>query len=133
MQALHDINADAAHRIERAHFVLAILEVAFLEPSELDANRLGHPAAEIGESFFIDHGTGVVIGETTEIGEDVTLYQGVTLGATSTRGGQEYKGRKRHPTVEDDVTIYGGASMRAQIDALHTFAETVMQPLAAQA
>ncbi|MFW6060751.1 MAG: serine O-acetyltransferase EpsC, partial [Phycisphaeraceae bacterium] len=68
-----------------------------------------HPGAIIGDSFFIDHGTGVVIGETTEIGNNVKLYQGVTLGAVSTKGGQSWRGRKRHPTLEDDVTIYGGA------------------------
>ncbi len=68
-----------------------------------------HPGADIGESFFIDHGTGVVIGETTTIGARVKIYQGVTLGALSTKGGQAWRGRKRHPTVEDDVTIYGGA------------------------
>lgn len=68
-----------------------------------------HPGATLGESFFIDHGTGVVIGETVSIGARVKIYQGVTLGAKSTRGGQSWKGMKRHPTIEDDVTIYGGA------------------------
>jgi len=68
-----------------------------------------HPGAVIGESFFLDHGTGVVIGETTQIGNRVKIYQGVTLGALSTKGGQRWRGRKRHPTIEDDVTIYGGA------------------------
>lgn len=67
--------------------------------------------AKIGEYFFIDHGTGVVIGETTEIGNNVKLYQGVTLGALSTRGGQRLAGVKRHPTIEDDVTIYSNASV----------------------
>ena len=67
--------------------------------------------AEIGEYFFIDHGTGVVIGETTVIGDHVKLYQGVTLGALSTRGGQRLAGVKRHPTIEDDVTIYSNASV----------------------
>ncbi len=67
--------------------------------------------AVIGEYFFIDHGTGVVIGETTEIGNHVKLYQGVTLGALSTRGGQRLAGVKRHPTIEDDVTIYSNASV----------------------
>jgi len=70
-----------------------------------------HPGAEIGDYFFIDHGTGIVIGETTVIGEHVKVYQGVTLGALSTRGGQVLRGQKRHPTVEDDVTIYSGASI----------------------
>ena len=70
-----------------------------------------HPGAEIGNYFFIDHGTGIVIGETTVIGEHVKIYQGVTLGALSTRGGQSLRGKKRHPTVEDNVTIYSGASV----------------------
>ncbi len=67
--------------------------------------------AQIGEYFFIDHGTGVVIGETTEIGRNVKIYQGVTLGALSTRGGQRLSGVKRHPTIEDNVTIYSNASV----------------------
>lgn len=70
-----------------------------------------HPGAEIGKFFFIDHGTGIVIGETTEIGRNVKIYQGVTLGALSTRGGQKLSGRKRHPTICDNVTIYAGASI----------------------
>ena len=70
-----------------------------------------HPGAQIGESFFIDHATGVVIGETTIIGDRVKIYQGVTLGAMSTKGGQEWRGRKRHPTIEDDVTIYANATI----------------------
>lgn len=67
--------------------------------------------ATIADSFFIDHGTGVVIGETTHIGRRVKIYQGVTLGALSTRGGQKLRGSKRHPTLEDDVTVYSGASI----------------------
>lgn len=70
-----------------------------------------HPGASIGKYFFIDHGTGIVIGETTVIGNNVKVYQGVTLGALSTRGGQALKDRKRHPTIEDNVTIYSGASI----------------------
>ncbi|GHV83076.1 serine acetyltransferase [Spirochaetia bacterium] len=70
-----------------------------------------HPGATIGDRFFIDHGTGIVIGETTVIGKNVKIYQGVTLGGLSTRGGQSLKGIKRHPTIEDDVTIYSGASI----------------------
>ena len=70
-----------------------------------------HPGATIGEYFFIDHGTGVVICETTVIGNRVKLYQGVTLGALSTRGGQKLRGKRRHPTIADDVTIYAGASV----------------------
>lgn len=70
-----------------------------------------HPGARIGNYFFIDHGTGVVIGETTVIGDHVKIYQGVTLGGLSTRGGQRLRGTKRHPTIEDNVTIYSGASI----------------------
>ena len=70
-----------------------------------------HPGASIGDAFFIDHGTGVVIGETTVIGSHVKLYQGVTLGALSTRNGQGLRGKRRHPTIEDRVTIYAGASV----------------------
>ena len=70
-----------------------------------------HPGATIGKYFFIDHGTGVVIGETTIIGEHVKIYQGVTLGGLSTRAGQALKGTKRHPTIEDTVTIYSNASI----------------------
>ncbi|MDE5577568.1 MAG: serine acetyltransferase [Oscillospiraceae bacterium] len=70
-----------------------------------------HPGAQIGKYFFIDHGTGIVIGETTVIGDNVKIYQGVTLGALSTRGGQKLKSQKRHPTIEDNVTIYSGASI----------------------
>ena len=70
-----------------------------------------HPGATIGEHFFIDHGTGIVVGETTVIGDRVKIYQGVTLGALSTRGGQGLRGRRRHPTIEDNVTIYAGASI----------------------
>ena len=72
-----------------------------------------HPAAHIGESFFIDHGTGVVIGETTEIGDRVRVYQGVTLGALSLprHSAERLRDKKRHPTIEDDVVIYSGATI----------------------
>ena len=70
-----------------------------------------HPGATIGHHFFIDHGTGCVIGETCEIGNHVKLYHGVTLGARSTSGGQQLRGIKRHPTIEDHVTIYPGATI----------------------
>ena len=70
-----------------------------------------NPGATIGEYFFIDHGTGIVIGETTVIGKGVKIYQNVTLGALSPRKGQMLAGVKRHPTVEDEVTIYSGASI----------------------
>lgn len=68
-----------------------------------------HPGASIGASFFIDHGTGVVIGETTQIGNRVKIYQGVTLGALSVK--RSLSGQKRHPTIEDDVVIYAGATV----------------------
>ena len=70
-----------------------------------------HPGATIGKYFFIDHGTGIVVGETTIIGENVKIYQGVTLGGLSTRGGQSLRGKRRHPTIEDNVTIYANASI----------------------
>ena len=86
--------------------------------SELAHSRTGidiHPGAKIGERFFIDHGTGVVIGETTVIGRNVKLYQGVTLGALSfekdPKTGVLIKGVKRHPNVEDNVVIYAGATI----------------------
>ncbi len=105
------IDAIVIHRI--AH-ELWLLKVPLLPRiiSEYAHNQTGidiHPGATIGESFFLDHGTGVVIGETTVIGDRVKIYQGVTLGALSTKGGQVWRGRKRHPTIESDVTIYGGA------------------------
>lgn len=95
---LHDIGVPLVPRImtEHAHSLTGI-----------DI----HPGAKIGKSFFIDHGTGVVIGETTEIGDRVRIYHGVTLGALSPRKGQELRGQKRHPTIEDDVTLYPGASI----------------------
>ena len=70
-----------------------------------------HPGATIDKYFFIDHGTGIVIGETAVIGKNVKIYQGVTIGALSTRGGQRLSGKKRHPTICDNVTIYAGASI----------------------
>ena len=70
-----------------------------------------HPGATIGSYFFIDHGTGTVVGETCHIGNHVKMYHGVTLGARSTAGGQDLRGHKRHPTIEDHVTIYPGATI----------------------
>jgi serine O-acetyltransferase len=103
--------AIAVHRI--AHFFWT-RQVPIIPRmmSELVHSRTGidiHPGAQIGESFFIDHGTGVVIGETTVIGKNVKLYQGVTLGALSVK--KEEGGCKRHPTIEDDVTIYANATI----------------------
>ena len=77
-----------------------------------------HPGARIGRNFFIDHGTGVVIGETTIIGDNVKIYQGTTLGAMSfpkDERGKIIKGRKRHPTIEDNVTIYAEATILGDI------------------
>jgi serine O-acetyltransferase len=82
--------------------------------SEYAHDRTGidiHPGASIGRRFFIDHGTGVVIGETTVIGDNVRVYQGVTLGARSIPQSAALRGVKRHPTVENDVTIYAGAKI----------------------
>jgi len=70
-----------------------------------------HPGAEIGSHFFVDHCTGTVVGETAVIGQHVKMYHGVTLGAKSTSGGQQLRGQKRHPTIEDRVTIYPGATI----------------------
>ena len=82
--------------------------------TELAHSRTGieiHPGAKLGRKFFIDHGTGVVIGETTVIGDNVKIYQGVTLGALAPHYGQSLRGTKRHPTIEDDVVIYAGATV----------------------
>ncbi len=70
-----------------------------------------HPGATIGSHFFVDHGTGTVIGETCEIGNHVKMYQGVGLVARSLSGGQRLRGQKRHPTIQDRVTIYAGATI----------------------
>ena len=74
-----------------------------------------NPGAEIASPFFIDHGTGIVIGETTIIGKRVRIYQSVTLGALSPHKGQKIKGVKRHPTIKDDVTIYAGATILGDV------------------
>lgn len=89
--------------------------------SEFAHSRVGidiHPGARIGTSFFIDHGTGVVIGETSIIGNNVKIFQGVTLGALSfpkTPDGKIIRDKKRHPTLEDDVTVYAGATVLGDI------------------
>ncbi len=74
-----------------------------------------NPGAKIGERFFIDHGTGIVIGETSIIGNNVKIYQGVTLGALAPAKGQSLRGVKRHPTIEDDVTIYAAATILGNV------------------
>ena len=82
--------------------------------SEIAHSKTGidiHPGADIGQYFFIDHGTGVVIGETTVIGDNVRVYQGVTLGALSLQKAQDIKNKKRHPTIKNNVIIYANASI----------------------
>ena len=101
------------NRIAHELFVLGVPMIPRIM-TEHAHSRTGidiHPGATIGKYFFIDHGTGIVIGETTTIGDNVKIYQGVTLGALSTRGGQALRNKKRHPTIEDNVTIYSGASI----------------------
>ncbi|MBR3764725.1 MAG: serine acetyltransferase [Clostridia bacterium] len=102
--------------VNRIAHVLFELQVPLIPRimTEYAHSRTGidiHPGATIGRYFFIDHGTGIVVGETTVIGDYVKIYQGVTLGALSTRGGQSLRGHRRHPTIEDRVTIYSGASV----------------------
>jgi serine O-acetyltransferase len=105
------VQALLAHRF--AHVLhdagLPVVPTALSYASRVVTGVEIHPAAKIGDDFFIDHGSGVVIGETTEIGDRVTLYQGVTLGGTGLQRG------KRHPTVEDDVTIGAGAKLLGPI------------------
>ena len=98
-----------AHELYRLH--IPILPRMMSEYAHSHTGIDTPPGAQIGDYFFIDHGTGIVVGETTVIGDRVKLYQGVTLGALSTRDGHHSLPGKRHPTVEDDVTIYSGASI----------------------
>jgi serine O-acetyltransferase len=100
-----------ARRLHLAGVPLLPLVISYLSRS-LTGIEI-HPGARIGPGFFIDHGAGVVIGETTEIGENVTLYQGVTLGGTGFQAG------KRHPSVEDNVTIGSGAKLLGPITVGH--------------
>ncbi len=107
------VQAIASHRIAHELYRLQVPMLPRMM-SEVTHSRTGidiHPGAQIGPSFFIDHGTGVVMGETTVIGARVKVYQGVTLGALSVRGREHARGKKRHPTIEDDVTIYAGATI----------------------
>jgi len=107
------IRALSIHRIAHVLYGLGVPLLPRIM-SEYAHDRTGidiHPGASIGDRFFIDHGTGVVIGETAEIGQNVRVYQGVTLGATSLRNAGSLRGVKRHPTVEDNVTIYAGATI----------------------
>lgn len=130
IQALYDGDPAASSKTEiilcypgltaifvyRIAHILYTLQVPILPRalSEYAHSKTGidiHPGATIGSYFFIDHGTGIVVGQTCEIGQHVKIYQGVTLGALSLREGQKLKGSKRHPTIEDNVTIYSGASI----------------------
>ena len=105
------VEAITIHRIAHELWALGVPLIPRMM-SEYIHGRTGidiHPGAQIGDSFFIDHGTGVVIGETSHIGKNVKLYQGVTLGALSVR--KNDSGQRRHPTIEDNVTIYSGATI----------------------
>ncbi len=105
-----------ASTINRLAHELYLMQVPLIPRmmTEYAHSRTGidiNPGATIGKYFCMDHGTGIVVGETSIIGEHVKVYQGVTIGALSTRGGQRLRGSKRHPTIEDYVTLYAGASI----------------------
>lgn len=110
------LRATTAHRVAHALFELGVPMIPRII-AEFAHSETGidiHPGASIGHSFFIDHGTGLVIGETTVVGNNVKLYQGVTLGALSVSRRSAYASglpNKRHPTLEDDVTVYSGAKI----------------------
>jgi serine O-acetyltransferase len=114
------VAALTSHRIAHELYNLKVPLVPRII-SEYAHSRTGidiHPGAQIGEKFFIDHGTGVVIGETCVIGDRVRIYQGVTLGAKSfplDKDGNPIKGIDRHPVIEDDVTIYSGATILGRV------------------
>jgi serine O-acetyltransferase len=114
------INAIATHRIAHELYLKQVPLIPRIM-SECAHSKTGidiHPGATIGKNFFIDHGTGVVIGETTIIGDNVKIYQGTTLGAMSfpkDERGRVIKGQKRHPTIEDDVTIYAEATILGDV------------------
>ncbi len=102
--------------VQRMAHELYLRQIALIPRimSEWAHSRTGmdlHPGAQIGSHFFIDHGTGTVVGETTVIGDNVKIYHGVTLGAKSTADVEQLRGKKRHPTIEDNVTIYPGATI----------------------
>lgn len=111
--AYPSVYATSAYRIAHRFYLLDEKVVARIM-SEHAHSRTGidlHPGAEIGCHLFIDHGTGVVVGETTVIGNRVKMYHGVTLGAFSNKRGRDDRGKKRHPTIGDDVTIYPNATI----------------------
>ena len=109
------VQALLAHRVAHAlhESGVPVVPTAIAYASRAVTGVEIHPAARIGDEFFIDHGSGVVVGETAEIGDRVTLYQGVTLGGTGFARG------KRHPTVEDDVTIGSGAKLLGPVNVAH--------------
>ncbi len=111
--AYPSILAVATYRIAHAFYQLGekIVSRIMTEDAHSSTGIDIHPGAQIGTHFFIDHGTGVVIGETCVIGDRVKLYHGVTLAAFSNKGGRRDAGKKRHPTIEDDVTIYPNATI----------------------
>ncbi|MCL5099473.1 MAG: serine O-acetyltransferase [Candidatus Omnitrophica bacterium] len=98
-----------AHELYRQH--IALIPRIMTEWAHSRTGMDLHPGATIGSYFFIDHGTGTVVGETCHIGNHVKMYHGVTLGAKSTSDVEQLRGKKRHPTIEDDVTIYPGATI----------------------
>jgi serine O-acetyltransferase len=111
--AYPSIQALAIHRIAHELYERGVSLLPRVM-SEYAHDRTGidiHPGARIGERFFIDHGTGIVIGETAIIGDRVRIYQGVTIGAASLRDAAALRGKKRHPTLEDDVTVYAGSTI----------------------
>ena len=105
--------AVCTYRIAHVFYALDehIVARAMAEEAHRDTGIDINPGARIGDSFFIDHGTGVVVGETCELGAGVKLYHGVTLGAFSNKAGRDDVGRKRHPTLEDEVTVYPNATI----------------------
>jgi serine O-acetyltransferase len=107
------VEAIAVQRMAHELFIknVPLIPRVMTEWAHLRSGMDLHPGAQIGSHFFVDHCTGTVVGETAIIGEHVKMYHGVTLGARSTAGGQQLRGKKRHPTIEDRVTIYPGATI----------------------
>lgn len=107
------VEAIAVQRLAHALYTagVALIPRIMTEWAHLRSGMDLHPGAKIGAYFFVDHCTGTVVGETAVIGNHVKMYHGVTLGAKSTSGGQSLRGKKRHPTIEDRVTIYPGATI----------------------